>query len=187
MEYIYIGEDLQLENIRLSLAPIIFDAIDKNRESLRKWLPFVEQTKKVSDTENFIKSILSEPKTSRDEVYSIWYKGEFAGLIGYKDTDRINCKTELGYWMIEKFRGKGIMTKTVSKLIDFAFRNLGMNRVQIKVAVGNIASSAIPKRLNFQFEGIERDGEKHFNTFRNLEVYSFLKKDWIDKIKNPLN
>ncbi|NQU84306.1 MAG: GNAT family N-acetyltransferase [Mariniphaga sp.] len=182
MEYLRIDDHLQLERIKLSYAEIIFEAINKNRTFLKKWLPFVDQTRKVSDTEDFIKSVLNIPLTKRDEIYSIWYKGEFAGLIAYKETDHLNCKTELGYWLIESFQGKGIMTKSVSKLVDFAFRNLNLNRVQIKVAVGNEKSSAIAKRLNFQFEGIERDGEKHHNKFLNLEVYSFLKKEWIEMI-----
>jgi ribosomal-protein-serine acetyltransferase len=183
MEYLQVDDNIHLERIKQILATVIFSAIEENRSFLRKWLPFIDQTRKVSDTEGFIRSVLDKPFAERDEVYTIWYKGEFVGLIAYKDTDRFNCKTELGYWMVEKFQGNGIMTKAASKLIDFAFRNLNMNRVQIKVAVGNLKSSGIPKRLNFQFEGIERDGEKHYNRFLNLEVYSFLKKDWIESIK----
>ncbi|MBN1819560.1 MAG: GNAT family N-acetyltransferase [Prolixibacteraceae bacterium] len=183
MEYLRIDDNLQLERVKLSFSPIIFDAIDKNREFLRKWLPFVDQTRKPSDTEAFLKSILETPVADRDEVYSIWYKGEFTGLIAYKDTDRLNCKTELGYWITEKMQGKGIVTKSAAKLVDFAFRNLNMNRIQIRVAVGNKKSAAVAKRLNFTFEGIERDGEKHLSKFLDLEVYSFLKKEWIENLR----
>ena len=178
MEYLRIEDSLYLERIKPSLAPVIFGAIDANRESLRRWLPFVDQTQNVRDTETFINSVVEKSPADYNEVYSIWYREEFAGLIAYKDTDRINRKTELGYWIVEKFRGKGIMTKSVIKLIDFAFRKLNINRIQIKVAVGNLKSSAIPKRLNFTLEGIERDGEKHHNRFLDLEVYSLLKKEW---------
>ncbi|MFH0999692.1 MAG: GNAT family N-acetyltransferase, partial [Bacteroidota bacterium] len=148
MEYLQVDDHIHLERIKHSLAMVIFSAIDSNRSYLRKWLPFVDQTRKLADTEIFIKTAIAKPASERDDIYSIWYKGEFAGLIAYKDSDRINCKTEIGYWLIEKHQGKGIMTKATSKLVDFAFRNLNMNRVQIKVAVGNQKSSAIPKRLN---------------------------------------
>jgi len=185
MEYLHIDDNLFLERIKLSYAGIIFEAIDSNREFLGKWLPFADQTKKVTDTQTFIKSVLDKPENQREDVYCIWFKNEFAGLIGFKDTDRVNCKTELGYWMVEKFQGKGIATKAVSKLVNFAFGKMKINRVQIKVAVGNTKSAAIPKRLNFKFEGIEREGEKHFNQFFNLEVYSCLKKEWADLLKAP--
>jgi len=182
MNLLTIDEKLHLEKIKLSYAGIIFNAIDQDRKFLSQWLPFVSQTKTIADTEAYIQSIIKKPYDQRDEVYTIWYRNEFAGLIGLKDTDRLNEKTEIGYWMIEKMQGKGIMTRSVSKLIDYAFRNLNMNRIQIKVAVGNLKSAAIPKRLGFQFEGIERDGEKHTSRFFDLEIFSFLKKDWINSL-----
>lgn len=178
MENLNIDDNLHLERISTSMAPVIFGAIDANRQFLRKWLPFVDRTQRISDTEDFIRSIDEEQPAYRNEVYAIWYKWEFAGLIAYKDTDRANCKTELGYWMIENLQGKGIMTRSVLKLIELAFRKMNINRIQIKVALGNKKSAAIAKRLNFRLEGIERDGEKHHNRFRDLEVYSLLKKEW---------
>lgn len=178
MEYLEVTDDILLYQLKISDAPVIFDAIDKNRDYLRKWLPFVDQTRKVSDTEEFVNSVTSVPHPTRNDVYTIWYKGRFAGLIGYKDTDWVNCKTELGYWMVENCQGKGIMTKTVEKIIDVLFSNFDINRVQIKVAVGNVRSSAIAKRLGFRFEGIERDGEKHQDKYFDLEVFSYLKKEW---------
>jgi ribosomal-protein-serine acetyltransferase len=70
------------------------------------------------------------------------------------------------------------VTRSVERLCDFAFNELGINRIQIKCAVGNSASSNIPKRLGFIFEGIEREGELLSNGFfTDLEVYSKLKHE----------
>ena len=111
-------------------------------------------------------------------VFAIRNQNEFIGLIGLKSTDKVNKKTEIGYWLSEKYQKQGIMTKSVSKLCDFAFNELGINRIQIKCAVGNDPSKNIPKRLNFKFEGIERDGELLTgNVYTDLEVYSKLKND----------
>ena len=54
-----------------------------------------------------------------------------------------------------------------------------LNRIQIKVAVGNHKSAAIPNRLRFQLEGIERAGEFHDNKYLDLQVFSLLKQDWL--------
>jgi ribosomal-protein-serine acetyltransferase len=64
-------------------------------------------------------------------------------------------------------------------MIDYGFRNMRMNRIQIKVAVGNLKSIAIPRRLGLQFEGLERAGEFHTNRYQDLEIYSILKSEWI--------
>lgn len=177
MEYITVNKNIRLETVKLSMAPVIFETINRDREYLGKWLPFVEFTRQISDTENFLQSIVNQQEIKKDEVFSIWYNGDFAGLIGFKDTDWINHKTEIGYWIGEKMQGMGIVTACVHKLIRYAFQKLKLNRVQIKVAVGNHKSSAIPKRLGFQFEGTERAGELHQYKYLDLEIYSFLKHD----------
>jgi ribosomal-protein-serine acetyltransferase len=97
-------------------------------------------------------------------------------LIGFKSTDLLNKRKEIGYWISEPYQKQGIVTKSVDILCAFAFNEMGMNRVQIKCAVGNTASIQIPLRLGFSYEGIERQGELlSGNEFTDLEVYSKLK------------
>jgi ribosomal-protein-serine acetyltransferase len=63
-------------------------------------------------------------------------------------------------------------------MINLAFRNMEMNRVQIRCGVGNHKSSAIPKRLGFTYEGTERAGERHNRNYIDLEIFSLLKSEW---------
>jgi len=67
-------------------------------------------------------------------------------------------------------------------MVNLAFRNMDMNRVQIRCGVGNDKSSAIPRRLGFTFEGIERAGERHNHVYIDLEVYSLLKREWTESL-----
>ncbi len=101
-----------------------------------------------------------------------------SGIIGYKGTDTTNHKTEIGYWLAKDQQGKGLITRAVKILIEIAFEKMGMNRVQIRVGVNNSKSAAIPKRLNFTFEGIEREGELLNGRYIDIEVYSMIKRDW---------
>lgn len=176
---IQVDRQTQLRHLRIDDAQIIFEAIDSNRTFLRTWLPFVDSTKQVGHTYSFVKSIVDDVER-RQEIFTIYYQDQFAGLIGLKDIDYLNKKVELGYWMIEKMTGKGIMIHSVERIIEFCFAELSFNRIQIKCGVGNIRSSNIPKKLGFLFEGIERNGEKCAVGFRDLEVYSLLKKEWSD-------
>jgi ribosomal-protein-serine acetyltransferase len=182
MEYLFVDDDLHLERVKISHAMLIFDTINQDRNYLRTWLPFVDQTRSVEDTESFLHSIVSGPEKTKNEVYTIWFKGKFSGLAGFKEMDWINHKAEIGYWLAENAQGKGIMTRTVKKMIDFGFRNMNFNRIQIKVAAGNFKSSAIPKRLNLLMEGIERNGEFHTDRYFDLEVYSILKSEWVQSL-----
>jgi len=175
---IQVDKEIQLRQLERMDAPDIFHAIDSQREYLGRWLPFVALTRSLSDTEIFVESVLNAPEELLELTFTIRVKGEFAGLVGFKDTDRLNRKTEIGYWLSERFQKQGIMTRCVEKLCEHAFNMLDINRIQIKCAVGNHASSNIPKRLGFRLEGIERQGELLTDTgFADLEVYSRLSSD----------
>lgn len=178
MQHIQVTDKIRLEAVNMSMAQMIFDTICRDRKYLRKWLPFVEMTHSISDTEFFLESVINQPGSGRDEVYAIWYMNEFAGLIGFKDTDRVNLKSEIGYWLAEKMQGKGIVTLCTGKLIEYAFGKLKLNRIQLKVAIGNSKSSAVARRLGFQAEGVERQGERHGSRFLDLEVFSVLRTEW---------
>ncbi len=171
--------EINLTQLKSSDAVAIFNTIDSQREYLGKWLPFVEFTKELSDTEGFVNSIANAPQDRFEFVFTIRKSDEFIGLIGFKDTDRVNKKTEIGYWLSEKYQRQGIVTKAVERLCDFAFAELGINRIQIKCAVGNEPSRKIPQRLGFKYEGMERQGELLTGgVYADLEIYSKLKSDW---------
>ncbi len=177
MEHIRVNHKVRLEKINLSMAPVIFETIDHNRDYLQEWLPFVKYTQQVADTEAFIESVTGKDN-KKDDIFSIWYNEEFAGLIGFKDTDWVNRKTEIGYWLAKNMQGKKIVTSSVETLLKYAFQKQKLNRVQIKVAEANAKSESIPVRLGFKYEGLEREGELHIDKYLNLKIFSLLKSDW---------
>lgn len=176
---IIVSDNLILKLLSQESAGIIFQAIDLNRHYLRRWLPFVDNTWREEDTEIFIKSILRSTVPKPDIVYEIWYNSSFTGLIAIKELDEWNKRAELGYWLTPDFQGKGIMTACCAAILDYVFTKLGLNRIQIKVGIGNARSSRIAEKFRFKFESIERAGERFQDHYKNLEVYSLLKKEWL--------
>jgi len=173
---IMVSGSITLKPLELTDTDEIFNTIDAQRDYLGKWLPFVRYTRSAKDTLSFVLSVLEQPVENGNYMYVIQYDEVFAGLIGFKDTDNINKKTEIGYWLSEKFQKKGIITESIRAMMKLAYNKLDIHRIQIKCAVGNTPSSNIPKRLGFRFEGIERAGELHSNgCFLDIEVYSKLK------------
>ncbi len=173
-----VDDELILKEIHLSDADAIFEIINLQREYMKEWLPFVECTHQITDTMAYIRSLTKVPIDHRDPVFTIQYKRTIVGLIGLKDSDWTNHKTEIGYWLSEKEQGKGIMTKCCKQLIHFAFEALELNRIQIKVAAANHKSQQIPIRLGFTYEGIERAGELLLNGYTDVVVYSLLRNEF---------
>jgi len=63
-------------------------------------------------------------------------------------------------------------------LIAYAFEDLNLNRIEIKAAVENLKSQAIPQKLNFQKEGVLREAEFVNQKYLDLTLYSLLKKEY---------
>ena len=170
-----VDENIRLKEIGFEHLRPIFNTIDSQRDYLGEWLPFVELTKDIYFTNQFIENYLNSDKINL--TFAITYQKQFAGLIGLKDTDLDNQKTEIGYWLSENHQGRGIITNSCKTLIDYVFGNMNINRIQIKAATENLKSRAIPERIGFKQEGIERDGELHTRGFVDLAIYSLLKKE----------
>lgn len=172
---IRITDDIQLLSLCLDDVPDIFRILDGEREYMREWLPFVDSTQKEEDTAEAVTQMMASPA----EQFTIRYMGILVGLVGFKDYDEANRKIEIGYWLSQYQQGKGIMIRSVQALLEYAFERLNVNRVQMKVAVGNEKSNRIPQKLGFTLEGVERDGELLVdNRYTDLNVYSLLKKEY---------
>lgn len=173
-----IPPDFFIREATLADAAIIWQTIYDNRDYLRTWLPFVDNLKDVSDEEAFLKQQLSAPYDERNIVFVIGQGHELCGLVGFVNSDFPNHRTEIGYWLIPEYQGRGVMTSCVRHLCQWAVSERGINRIQIRCAVGNQQSNAIPRRLGFTLEGTEREGELLANgSYTDINVYSILKRE----------
>ena len=176
-----VDEEIRLKEIGLDDVDAIFKIIDSERVYMQEWLPFVDLTTTPDFTRNFVTAYVNSDRI--DITCAVFYKNCFVGLVGLKDTDLDNQKTEIGYWLSEQYQHKGIVTRACKKMIDYVFREIGLNRIQLKTATENYKSQRVAERLGFALEGIERDGELHTRGFVDLKVYGLLMKDYnFDKI-----
>ena len=172
-----VDEGVELRLVEDADAEEIYRATDADRAYLREWLPWVEDTRSVEDTRTFIARSQEQARLSNGFQTRILYQGRFAGMIGYLYHDWTDLRTEIGYWLRKGLQGRGIMTRAVKTLADFALRNLALNRVEIRAATDNRRSRAIPERLGFVQEGVLRQAAWLDGRFVDLAVYARLRKD----------
>lgn len=173
-----VDDEVELGLLEVRHAQLLLDLGEQNREHFREWLPVFGNLKTVEENENIIKEGLKQFSENSGFYAGIWYKGELAGVILYKYWDWKVRQTEIGYMLGKAYTGKGIVTRAVRKLTGYAFKELGLNRVEIKVATGNISSRAIPERLGFTQEGILRQSFRLYDQFIDTALYSMLASDW---------
>ena len=173
-----IDENTTLAMVEMRDADEVFALVDASRMYLREWLPWVDSSVSVEDTKAFVHAAHQQYARGDGFQCCIRYKSKIVGIIGLHRVDRFHKQTEIGYWLAEEYQGRGIMTACCRALVDFAFREYKLHRVEIRAAGENEKSRAIPERLGFTHEGTLRESEWVNDRFVDGAVYAMLERDW---------
>ncbi len=174
-----VAPGIELRQWELSDAEACFETAMRNRKSLSEWLPWVERTHSAEDIRTYIRRVVI-PQRENDQGpnCAIWIAGAIAGGLGCHPIDWPNRSCSLGYWLDERYRGRGVMTRSVSALLDYLFDTARLHRVTIRCATGNTQSCAIPKRLGFRHEGVELEAEWVSTRWVDLVNWGILEDEW---------
>jgi ribosomal-protein-serine acetyltransferase len=173
-----LGSGAELRLLEARHAPHVFGLIDTNRAHLRRFLPWVDGTQGVKDSLEFVQSGLRAFAGSDGADYGIWQDNQLAGVIGLHFIDWSNQVTQFGYWLGEAFTGRGLMTRAGRAILQYAFQDLGMRRVNVAHAFENVASRRVIERLGFVFESETRDAEWMYDRFISWRSYGLLREEW---------
>ncbi len=173
-----IHDDIYLKLLEPNDADDLFDITDGCRKYLREWLPWVDGTKSVDDSKSFIEISMNQYASNNGFQAGIWFHNQLVGCIGFHAIDWSNRRTSIGYWLAEGFQGHGIMTQATQALVDIAFKEYKLNRVEILAAEQNHKSRAIPERLGFIAEGCLPEYEWLYDHFVDHIVYGMLASNW---------
>jgi len=91
-----INENLSLKHIDLRDAEEIFALTNKNRQHLREWLPWLDATTRLEDTESFIKGCLKGYAENRSMNTVILWKGAIVGTAGFNQINWANQTAYIG-------------------------------------------------------------------------------------------
>lgn len=175
---IVISESLTLSPITEDDADPLFALIDKNRSHLKEWLPWLDFNTTVEDSAAFIDRSVQSAANNTAHVLTITHQNSLCGIIGFNTIDSLNGVCEIGYWIGAEHQGLGIITRSVTTLINTAFTDLALNKVCIPVAELNTKSRKIPEKLGFKIEGIARDAEWLYDHYVDHVLYAILKSEW---------
>ncbi len=103
------------------------------------------------------------------------------GLYGIKTED---FRAVMGFDLLKEHWGHGYMTEAGKALIDYTFRELGLNRIQVSTDADNRRSLAAIERMGFTREGVMRQKDFYKGAFHDDIVYSILRDEWEGKRRN---
>lgn len=176
-----VEEGLRLVLVEPRFAPLYFEIVTREREYLSKWLAWPRDVQDADFFLGFIKQSLHNYADGKLLVCAMFYGEQIVGNISFNTIDHNLKKVEIGYWLSELYQGKGIVSKSVSKLIEIALTELGMRKVEISVAVDNQPSRNVCERLVFSLEGVITCAENLNDQIVDHAIYGLRRKVWAEK------
>lgn len=96
-------------------------------------------------------------------IFAIEIDGKAVGGIGiHPQVDIMKKNAELGYWLGEKYWGKGIISKAIREIIPWAFNTYDITRIYARPFGSNMASQKVLEKAGFVLEARIKE-----NIFKN--------------------
>jgi len=170
----YIDEGIGLRPFKESDAEEFYTLTINSKENLKKWLGWLDNIHSAEDTLKHIQfRILEIEKNDGTPLnFAITYKRKIIGTIGFNSIDKTNKIGTIGYWLSEDYQGKGIMTKAFKRIVDYGFKELSLQHIEVRVAKENYKSRALPERFSFKTEGVIKEAEWLYDHSVDHVLYS---------------
>jgi ribosomal-protein-serine acetyltransferase len=146
-----------------------FEVVMRNQDHLQQFMHWMSPDYSIDSSRKFMSEGIAKQKAGESLGLGIFRGEDLLGSIGFVGFDWRSRRTEIGYWISKDEEGKGTITRATKLLIDYAFDELNMNRIEIRCSAENVRSAAVPERLGFEKEGYLRQAE-----FRNGHMHDFL-------------
>ncbi len=96
------------------------------------------------------------PMQGKDRwTWGIYLKSKPLELIGCVDIFKRSDRGNRGFWLGRKFWNQGIMSEAVKPIVDYAFLQLGFEKLIFENALGNMGSRKIKEKTGARFIGIK--------------------------------
>ena len=177
MERMDLGDGLELVPLNLSFDAELHLLIEENRDYLARWLPWA-RSQTLAESREFLATREAGWAAGTIFTFGLRLDGRLVGTFDCQELDRANHRSQLGYWLAERYQGRGIVTRAVRAMTDRVFRELELNRVEIRALPENRRSRAVAERCGFTFEGILREVVPFYDGYADMAVYSMLRREW---------
>ena len=175
--------------IRLRDSKALERELMENRGWLRKWEATNPHGPMSYDVRSSIRSLQQNARAGQGIPFVIEYDGQLAGQLNVSSVTYGSLSSAtIGYWVSERFAGKGLTPTAVALATDHCFFTMGLHRMEICIRPENEPSLRVTEKLGFRYEGLRRryihingDWRDHFCFALTVEdVPSGVLKRWID-------
>jgi [ribosomal protein S5]-alanine N-acetyltransferase len=99
------------------------------------------------------------------------------GRIGLRRIDHEEALGEVVYWVLPEARGRGVATRALCALTDWAFDGPGFHRLELTHSTENLASCRVAQTASYELEGTKRQEILHADGWHDMHLHARLSGD----------
>ncbi|MBX6358413.1 MAG: GNAT family N-acetyltransferase [Micromonosporaceae bacterium] len=152
--------------------------VERSRAHLAPWLPWATTVADEQSARAFLQQYAEEQARDGGRIYGIWVDGVLSGGTLFRVFDTRLGVCEVGVWLAPEVEGRGLVTRAVRHMIDWAIGVRGMARVEWRTVPENARSIACATRLGMTREAVLRQAFPVNGVRHDVEVWSVLADEW---------
>jgi len=153
-------------------------AVERCRDHLRPWIPFATRVVDEETARVLLQDYANRQAADSGAMYGIWVDGELRGGTLFRGFSAAMGVAEVGVWLDPSVVGRGLIQAAVRHMIDYAFHERGLTRIEWYCGTENTRSKAAAERLGMTYEGTLRSSFAVDGRRLDSEVWAVLASDW---------
>ncbi|MFD6326619.1 GNAT family N-acetyltransferase [Streptomyces sp. NPDC058442] len=152
--------------------------LERGREFINQYVPFGSRATDVPTAREALQRYADLRAADTASLHGLWLDGRLVGGVLTLHFDAENGTCEVGCWLEPAATGRGLVTRAMRVLIDWAVEQRGIHRVEWVAAADNESSLNTARRLGMTRDGVRREAHLHHGVRHDLEVWSVLAPEW---------
>lgn len=172
------------KNSEIVLRPITKNDTDlilkwRNNDQVKKFFIF-QNDLTIKQHKKWLKEHIKEKKAYQF-IIEVKEKKTPIGSVYIRDVDLKNLKAEFGIFIGNNdYRGCGLGTVATKSILDFAFNELNLNKVYLRVFSDNKKAINVYRKVGFLQEGLFKKEVKINNVFHDIVFMGILKENYCE-------
>jgi ribosomal-protein-serine acetyltransferase len=152
--------------------------IDRARATVDPWIPWASRSTDLESARRTLQRYADLAARDAGRLYGIWLDDVLVGGTMFVSFDTGVGKCEIGCWLEPAGTGRGLVTRAVRLLVDWAITRRGLYRVEWHCRPDNTASVNVAKRLGMRHEGTLRAEFPHLGVRHDTQIWALIAPDW---------
>ncbi|MFJ2767124.1 GNAT family N-acetyltransferase [Streptomyces sp. NPDC087300] len=152
--------------------------MDRGREFIGRHNGLPDVVTDLESSRAYLQAYAEKAAADTGRLFGIRVDGTLVGAVILRTLDTVQGTAEAGCWLEPSAVGKGLVTRSVRVVIDWAVEERGVHRVDWWVSSDNEPSIAVARRLGMTKEGVLRQSYLYRGKRHDEEIWSVLAPEW---------